>query len=258
MSETTVAATAPAAAAAIPAPAGGDPQAGATPVPGAAATPAATLPALGTPLIGDAPVVDPAKPVDGAAVDPAKPAADVPITPTVYTDFTLPDGITKDSAAFTTFAEAASKLGLPQDQAQALVTAVGARMAADAKAAGEATWQNWVDTNDKWAAEIKADPAIGGAKFDGMKVTVAKLFDDYVGHINTPERKALNEALLLTGAGNNPAIVRAIAKIAAAHTEGGFVSGSPARGPVDRAALMYPTMGQPNGAASGQQGPGNR
>ncbi|HXA22766.1 MAG TPA: hypothetical protein VNW90_10725 [Acetobacteraceae bacterium] len=222
-----------------------------------AATPAAaaTLPALGTPLIGDAPVVDPAAP---AAADPAKPAGDVPITPTVYTDFTLPDGITKDSAAFTTFADAASKLGLPQDQAQALVTAVGERMAADAKAAGEATWQNWVDTNDKWAAEIKADPAIGGAKFDGMKVTVAKLFDDYVGHINTPERKALNEALLLTGAGNNPAIVRAIAKIAAAHTEGGFVSGSPARGPVDRAALMYPTMGQPNGAASGQQGPGNR
>ena len=109
----------------------------------------------------------------------------------------------------------------------------------------------WVATNEAWQAEIKADKDIGGSRFEAMKTNVAKLFDDYVGPINAPERKALNEALLHTGAGNNPAIVRAFAKIAAAHTEGGFVSGAPARGPVDRAALLYPTMAA-GGARTGQ------
>ncbi len=165
----------------------------------------------------------------------------------------MPEGLAPESPALTVFQAEAAKLGITQEQAQALVTAVGTRMAADAKAAGEAQMQTWVSTNEAWQQEIRADKDIGGAKFEPMKVAVAKLFDDYVGALNSPERKALNEALLHTGAGNNPAIVRAFAKIAAAHTEGGFVAGSPARGPVDRAALMYPTMG-PNSAARGNQG----
>lgn len=236
MSETTTTAPAAATPAADPA----------TPAVATAPAVAATPPA--TTLLTDPPAADPAKPAEGAApVDPAKPA-DTPITPVVYEAFTLPEGIAPESPLLTSFSEEAAKLGIPQAQAQALVSAVGSRIAADAKAAGEAQMNTWVATNEAWQNEIKADPNIGGSKFEAMKSNVAKLFDDYVGNINSPERKALNEALLHTGAGNNPAIVRAFAKISAAHTEGGFVAGNPARAPVNVADLMYPSMARPNGA----------
>jgi hypothetical protein len=210
-------------------PAGGALAAGG--VPGAA--PSSTL-------LGDAP----------AAAEPAAPVEPAPIAPVTYTDFTLPDGLNKDSPLLGTFAAEAGKLGIPQDQAQALVSAVGAKMAELASAGGEAQAAAqlavWASTNEAWQAEIRADPEIGGAKFEAMKTNVARLFDDYVGPVNSPERKALNEALLRTGAGNNPALVRAFARIAAAHTEGGFVSGAPARGVADIATLMYPSMSRPS------------
>ena len=247
MSETV---TAPAAAAPAPAPAAAAAAPGAAQA-SAAASPAAgaETPAAGTPAAAPAGTVlgDAAAPVDAKAPEAAvESPADAPIAPVVYEDFTLPDGIAKDSPLLSTFSEAAAKLGIPQAQAQALVTAVGERIAADAKAGAQAQaaaqMDAWKATNEAWQAEIRADPQIGGSKFEAMKHTVAKLFDDYVGKIDSPERKALNEALLHTGAGNNPAIVRAFAKIAAAHTEGGFVAGSPGRGVADIAALMYPSM----------------
>jgi hypothetical protein len=210
-----------------------------TETPSAASTGAAN----GTTLLGDPPLES--KPAEGEA-----PAESTP-EPVVYEDFALPEGIAKDSPLLSTFSAEAAKLGIPQAQAQALVTAVGERIAADAKAQATAQMDAWTQTNEAWQAEIRADKEIGGTKFEAMKVNVAKLFDDYVGNLNSPERKALNEALLHTGAGNNPAIVRAFAKIAAAHTEGGFVAGSPGRGPVDRAALLYPTMAA-GGARPGQ------
>jgi hypothetical protein len=250
MSETTSAPAAPAA----PAAAGDQARAG-----GAAAVPvaspavpvtAAPVPVAPTTLLGDAPQApDPAKPATEASVESPETKAPEAVT---YEDFALPEGIAKDSPLLATFSVEAAKLGIPQDQAQALVSAVGEKLAADAKASGAAQMSAWVATNEAWQAEIRADKDIGGSKFEATKTNVAKLFDDYVGNLNSPERKALNEALLHTGAGNNPAIVRAFARIAAAHTEGGFVSGSPGRGPVDRAALLYPTMA--SGGARPTQG----
>ena len=272
MSETLAPPAAAAPAAAPSAASGGDPQgraapaAGAPPASSGAAPGAAAVapPAAPSTLLGDAPPAPDQRSVGVSQADPnaRETKVDAPVegeakadAPIGYEEFALPDGIAKDSPLLVTFSAEAAKLGIPQDQAQALVTAVGEKLATDAKASAEAQagaqMSAWVQTNEAWQAEIKADPEIGGARFEPMKVNVARLFDDYVGPLNSPERKALNEALLHTGAGNNPAIVRAFAKIAAAHTEGGFVGGSPGRGPVDRAALLYPTMA--NGGARPQR-----
>jgi hypothetical protein len=223
------------------APAGGNAAPGAAPVAGADAA------APGTTLLGDAAAPDAAQ-TPTPAKDGAAPVESTPPEPVVYEDFTLPEGIAKDAPMLDAFKAEASKLGIPQEQAQAIVTAVSERLIADAKAQTEANKTAWDKVNEQWQAEIKADKEIGGARFEAMKTNVGKLFDDYVGPINSPARKALNEALWQTGAGNNPALVRAFAKIAAAHTEGGFVSGTPPRGAVDIAALMYPSMARPNGA----------
>lgn len=157
--------------------------------------------------------------------------------PIEYTDFALPDGLSKEDATLTLFRDEASKLGLTQEQAQALVTKIGEQAALN----GKAQTDNWIAMNNAWTAEIKADPEIGGAQFEPMRISTAKLFDDYIGALNTPEREAFNQALNLTGAGNNPAIVKAFARMAAAHTEGTHVSGNPAKTAPSFADQMYPT-----------------
>lgn len=248
MSESTSAPASPAAAAVpVAAPAGG---AVAAVAPGASAGAAAasetaiaasvlTDPSGGVP--GEETKPGEAVKPDAAAVDPAAP---VEVKPTEFTEFTLPEGLTAENTALAEFRSEASKLGLSQEQAQALVSKVGGQIAAAQTAATQA----WLTMNNDWQAEIKADKEIGGANFEPMKISVARLFDDYVGHVNTPERKALNQALLLTGAGNNPAIVRAMARIAAAHGEGGHIAGNPAKTPASTADLLYPTHNQAPGA----------
>lgn len=227
----------------------------------AAAAGGATGPAApSTTVVGDAVAGEPKLGPDGKPLptEPklgpdGKPLPEGEGEPVVYTDFELPEGLAAEGPALTAFKETASKLGIPQDKAQTLLSEVGKHVAADAKQRADAQMQTWADTNKAWETEIKADPAFAGVKFDKMRNDVARLFDDIVGPVTDPARKALNEALLHTGAGNNPSIVRLLAKIADAHTEGGFVSGSPSRGPVDRAALLYPTAGQPS-RAPGTQG----
>jgi len=243
------------------APAAGAPAAApAAPAPAApAAAPAGEKPAGGAPadtgtdtvvtasVLTDAPAQPEGDATKGDTPKGDAPKGDAPkepAAPVEYTDFELPEGLAKDNATLAAFCEEAGKLGLTQDQAQAIIGKVGGQIAEAANAAAQA----WVKTNEGWQAEIKADPEIGGDHFEPMRLNVARLMDDYAGAPNTPERKALNQALLLTGAGNNPAIVRFIARLAAAHTEGGHVAGAPARQQTNPADLLYPTHNQAPGA----------
>jgi hypothetical protein len=170
------------------------------------------------------------------------------VKPVEYTDFELPTGVDKASPTLGDFKDEAAKLGLTQEQAQAIVTRIGSQMAAASTAAGEAQMQAWVKTNADWQAEIKADPETGGDNFEPMRINVAKLLDDYVGAPGSADRVKLNGELYRSGAGNLPTLVKALARIAAAHTEGGHVSGNPARTRADSASLLYPTHNQAPGA----------
>jgi hypothetical protein len=201
---------------------------------------AATAALSGTLLSG---IGKEAAPAPAPAAD-AKPEATqeaAKVEPVDYTKLELPEGLQSDDPALDTFRAEAAKLGLTKDHAQALVTAVGAKIAE----AASAQMQAWKAMNDEWAAQAKADVDFGKANYDKSIAAVGKLFDDFVGAPNSPERKALNEALTLTGAGNHPAVFRAFAKVAAALNEGGHVAGSPARN-VDLAALMYPSLSRSN------------
>lgn len=161
--------------------------------------------------------------------------------PVEYVDFALPEGITRENPTLTMFREEASKLGLTQKQAQALVSKIGEQAAVN----GKAQVDNWIKTNSDWEAEIKADREIGGANFEPMRVNVAKVFDDYIGPIGSPDRAKLTQELLMTGAGNLPMLTKMMARIAAAHTEGTHVSGNPAKSSVSFADQMYPTHNKP-------------
>jgi hypothetical protein len=102
---------------------------------------------------------------------------------------------------------------------------------------------DWIATQKAWQEEVQNDPEIGGPNLDSMKSTVAKALDKY------GDQKA-REALYLTGAGNNPALIRMMYRMAKDLTESGsMISGGPASTPPPRGpAAMYPHL--PSGAGA--------
>lgn len=241
------------------------PNAAPVPVPPAGAAPAAdptsggtsgAAAAVGAPAAGDtaAPDAAPATLLGGepkAAEPDAKPAdegaTDAPPEPVAYTDFTIPEGVSKDDPILGQFSEAASKAGISQAQAQAIIDAIGPKMA---EALG-APAKQWSDLNGQWMAEVKADPVFGGPKLDATLVQAGRLFDDFAGPVGSPERTALIEAMETTGAGNNPAIFRLIAKIAAEWSPPTSVRGAPPRTPArNPAAVLYPNAPARMGTAA--------
>lgn len=178
----------------------------------------------------------PAAPSALAPQEPAaKPAEPQPPQPVEYKDFKLPEGVQAADPSLAAFQAEASKLGIPQDHAQALVAAMAPKIA-------EAQQQAWVQTKNDWHAQSMKLPEFANGRDKDTLTSIGRFFDDFVGPKESPSRKALVEALLTTGADNNPAIVGLIARAANAFTEGGrFVAGAPAR-QADTLAQMYPSM----------------
>jgi hypothetical protein len=100
----------------------------------------------------------------------------------------------------------------------------------------------WRDTQSEWKTQIKNHPEIGGSKLDGVKTSIARLIDG----LGDPKLAAdFREAMVFTGAGNNPAVVVFMNRLAQRMTEGGHVAGQPAgsRGQRPTAAqAMYPNL----------------
>lgn len=70
-------------------------------------------------------------------------------------------------------------------------------------------WDVFNETNNRWRAEVMADPELGQRDPQGnMKAitTIMSLVDQYGG--NAEERKGLLDAFRITGAANNPHVLR--------------------------------------------------
>lgn len=214
------------------------PTAAAPSVAGGAVAPEGASP--GTPLgeaapaAGAAPNGAPAAPssLAGAAKAPeAAPAA----APFDASKLTLPEGFKSDDPALKSLGEVIGDEKLsPQERAQKLVdlhtTAV--------KAASEAISTAYTETQTKWINELKADPDFSAGRDSPKVQSIGRLFD------SLPDKgAAVREALDLTGAGNNPAVVKALSFFAEQLTEGRMVPGSPTAGrPANMAEAFYPNM----------------
>jgi hypothetical protein len=158
-------------------------------------------------------------------VDPARP---------VYGEFKLPDGFKPDDAALKSATELFADSGLSQEQAQKFIDLAASRE----KAASEAGTRAFVELQSKWVSEIKADPHIGGDKLGASLASAATAID----RLAIP---GLREALDLTGAGNNPAIVKAFVRLGQMMTEDRFVpgNGAPPGAPRSPAEAIYGSDG---------------
>jgi hypothetical protein len=124
---------------------------------------------------------------------------------------TLPEGFEK-TEHFEKFANIAKELGIPQAKAQDLV----GLHAEVIKGAQEKLHAEWHEQQGKWQQEVKNDPEIGGQHLDTVKQTVSKLLDN--PELSDPK---FREALVFTGAGNNPSVIRTLFRWAKALSEGG-------------------------------------
>jgi hypothetical protein len=178
-----------------------------------------------------------AKPVEAAVEKPVEAAK--PVVPEVY-EYTPPDGMKVEPEALNAFTDKAKELGLSQDQYKTLVDFALSRDAANAAAPGKA----WGALQESWRGEVMNDPKLSDGK--GLLPDVSQSIARVSQEFGSPE---LMKALQVTGAGNNPDVVRFFAKIGAAMGDAGSLQfGKPAsntpRGNSfeDVAARLYPNM----------------
>lgn len=161
-----------------------------------------------------------------AEADKAKPAEGE----TKY-DLKLPEGVKPDEKSMADFTALLGKNKVPADVAQGLIDLHYAQMKSLTEAASAANSKLWTDTQSEWRSALDKDPELGGDRKAAVAARLGKALDEF------GSREA-REAFDLTGAGNNPHIVRFINKMAAALVEGGPVQPG---GPTDRKGQ---TLGQ--------------
>jgi len=154
---------------------------------------------------------------------------DAPARPS-YGEFKLPEGVTVDAESLKPATELFAETGLSQDQAQKFIDLAMARESA----AAHKSVQAFVDLQNQWVSEIKADPDIGG---DRLKASLASA-NRAIDRLDVP---GLREALNFTGAGNHPAIVKAFVRLGQMIAEDRFRPGHLARPQVPRspAEVIY-------------------
>ena len=152
-------------------------------------------------------------------------------------NLTMPEGVELDQALLDEVAPQFKELGLTTKQAQALTDKF---IAAQTKRA-EAQADTWAQTITGWVDQAKADPEIGGAKWD----STVKAASGVVGKFGSPE---LKEYLNASGAGNHPEMIRFMAKVGAVISEDNpAISENPGKTVArDSAAILYPDD-QPKG-----------
>jgi hypothetical protein len=144
-------------------------------------------------------------------------------------DFKVPAG----DPTLSEFSDITKKHGLPQDAAQEYVDLY----AKTVKKAADQPYQMWRDTHKGWQDEVMSDPELGGKNFDNVRRVIGSALTEY----GDPK---VRTALDFTGAGNNPAIIRTMYRMARALAEPGPVSASPPTrsAPDSPGAALYPHL----------------
>lgn len=147
-----------------------------------------------------------------------------------YADFTMPEGMTLDSVQLEAAAPLFKELGLSQEQAQKLVDF----QAAQVQAGQQGQMDAFNQLKNDWVDQAKADPEIGGDKFDenvGIAREALKKFG------NEGLTKLLNDF----GMGNHPEVIRLMAKVGRLTKEDNpDDTGNPPSKPNDHVSVLYP------------------
>ncbi len=150
-----------------------------------------------------------------------------------YEAFKLPEGMGIDGPEMEQATRLFQEARLDQAMAQRFVDHAMGRE----RAALQRGLQAFVDLQNRWTGEIKADPEFGGARLTATLSSAARAID----RLGVP---GLREALNVTGAGNHPAVVRAFARLGQMLSEDRFQPGRDAAPAASRspAEVIYDGM----------------
>ena len=164
--------------------------------------------------------------------------------PEKYEDFKVPEGFELDKDVAGEFGAIAKKNNVTQSGAQELVDFYVKQV----REAVDAPMNFYMDRQQEWRKEIDQDAEIGGSRLNGTKASIGKLIDS-LGDAKLSD--SFREAMDYTGAGNHPAVVRFLARVAQRLTEGGPVRGGgpspegqrvPGSGSPSAAQAIYPNL----------------
>lgn len=162
----------------------------------------------------------------GDAVDPEKAKADAAAlligAPEKY-EVKAPEGMQFDEAMFAAVEPELRAMNLSNDAAQKLTELYASKVLPSlVERAREEGAKGQLDQAAKirsdWAAEAKADPEIGGAKFDQTVDRAADVWQHFGIAKGTGFRQLLDE----TGLGNHPEMLRFLSRVGTAVGEGSF------------------------------------
>lgn len=166
------------------------------------------------------------------AIDPVAKEGEAQATPEVapekYEAFKLPEGFKLEGDRLEKLHSLAKESGWTQARAQSAVDTFCADIASSQQAAHAAQVE-------AWGAQLKSDPEIGGANYEGNLQTAGKAVAKFGG----PDMvNLLNE----TGLGNHPVIVKAFLQVGKAISEGdlpGLGGAPPKPAPLTLAEKLY-------------------
>lgn len=140
--------------------------------------------------------------------------------PEKYEPFTAPEGYELSEELVTAATELFKEMNLSQVGSQKLVDFYNEQLVK----ATEAPYDQYVDTRKGWRAEMAKDPELGNGK-DDLKPEVKADLEKTIKALPEKLQPQFREAMVLTGAGDNPAFVRAFKHLSQYITEGTVVKG---------------------------------
>lgn len=178
----------------------------------------------------DEPKKDDAKPLTGA--------------PEKYEAFVAPEGYELSEELVTAASGLFKDLNLSQEGAQKAVDFYNEQLVK----ATEQPYNDYVDTRKAWRSEMAKDEKLGNGK-DDLKPEVKANMEKTIKALPADLQPAFREAMILTGAGDNPSFVRAFNHLSQFVTEGTSVRGGgpapvnkPGSANTSAAQAMYPTL----------------
>jgi hypothetical protein len=187
----------------------------------------------------ETPVVEPG--ITEPQPEPETAPAEAPPAVT-FTDFSLPEGVTVNEVSMNTFKDVLSGELPPQERGQRLIDMHLAEIQRRDQAAADNQMNVWNETQAQWKEQVKADPELGGNRFNTTLQTCIGAVNRYGG--TDAQITELKQALSFTGAGSNPAIIRLINNMAGALKESAPVTQTAApKQPQTRAQKRYNTSG---------------
>ncbi len=176
--------------------------------------------------------------LDGEAEDGGESAgantADAAPEPLTRDSFKLPEGVEVPEESFNQFLELMNNSELdPAERAQGLLD-LQLSVADDLiRAAEEAGIQQWTELQKQWQEEAKALPKIGGEKLPETLGAIRK------GLEKVDATDETFQAFNLTGAGNNPEIIRIMHALVQPFLEGSPVLGDPPGGKLAPEDILF-------------------